>query len=123
MNKLLAAAAALSFFTWAVHTFLGGRTTAKPLLEAQDLEPVAKYTNYYAWHIVTIVLLVIAGGFAMASVREQSRELAILMTGLCAAFTIWSVVLIAWKHRKPLELPQWTLFLPLTVLGALGLWL
>ena len=123
MNNLLLAAAVLSLLIWGIHTFAGGPAVAAPLLDAKDLEPVPKYTNYYGWHIVTVVLLAMPASFALGAFRPESRELAILMTVLSAAFALWSVVLVIWKRQKPFALPQWCMFAPLTVLGALGLWL
>jgi hypothetical protein len=120
MNYYFLAAAVLSLFSWGVHTFAGGPPTVGPLLRSQDIDPVAKYTNYYCWHIVTIVLLSMAAGFGLAAYREQSFDIAILMTVLSGAFLLWSIVLIAWKYRHPWKLPQWTLFLPLTALGIIG---
>jgi len=120
INGWFLAGAILSGFTWGIHTFLGGPPTVGPLLESSDIDPVAKYTNYYCWHIVTIVLLAMPTGFALAAFRAQSRELAILMTAMSAAFMLWSVVLILWKYRHPWKLPQWTLFLPITAVGIVG---
>ena len=117
----LMTAAGLSLFTFGVHVFLGGPSVAKPLLESQEMEIVAKYTNYYCWHIVSIVLLAMSIGFAAGALRPQSRDVVIMMTALSAAFTVWSLLLIVWKYRHPWKLPQWTLFLPITILGTVGL--
>ena len=120
MNAYFVAASVLSLITWALHTFGGGPATVGPLLKSADIDPVAKYTNYYCWHIVTIVLLAMTVGFALGAQRDQSVDVAILMTSLSGAFAVWSLVLVAWKYRHPWKLPQWLLFLPITALGVLG---
>lgn len=122
MNGWLLAAAGVSLVTWAIHVFVGGPTIAEPLLASKDLEPVPRYTNYYCWHLVSIVLLAMPVGFGLGALFEQSRDLAWLMTALAAAFAAWSLVLVAWKHRRPFQLPQWTLFVPIAILGLVGLW-
>ncbi|MBI2894641.1 MAG: hypothetical protein HYY06_13895 [Deltaproteobacteria bacterium] len=122
MDGWLVAAAGVSLLTCAIHVFAGGPTVARPLLAAKDLEPVPMYTSYYCWHMVSIVLLAMPIGFGLGAFFEESRDLAVLMTALAAAFAAWSLILVAWKYRHPLRLPQWTLFVPIAVLGALGLW-
>ena len=121
MNWYLLAAAILSLLTCGAHVFAGGPPTVGPLLRSEDIDPVAKYTNYYCWHIVTLVLLAMPTGFALGAYREESLDLALMMTALSAAFMLWSVALILWKYRRPWLLPQWALFLPITILGVVGL--
>ncbi len=121
-SQFLYGAAAVSAVVCGLHVFLGGPTSARPLLRARYLHPVAKYTNYYCWHIVTLVLVAMPVSFAWAARWPEAIELAVLMTALAAAFTVWSGALVVWKQQKPLHLPQWALFLPVTVLGLFGLW-
>ncbi len=120
VNHGFALAALLSLFTWAVHTFLGGRAIAKPLL-ACELKPIPKYTNYYCWHIVTITLLTMAGGFAYAALGEEGFDVGLLFTLLAISYCLWSLILVAWKKRKPIELPQWILFLAVSAAAIWGL--
>lgn len=121
MDWYLTAAAVVSLFTCGVHAFLGGPATVGPLLASEDIDPVAKYTNYYCWHIVTAVLLAMPAGFAAAAYWPDSWELAVMMTALSGAFLLWNIILIVWKYREPWKMPQWTLFAPITALGVLGL--
>lgn len=121
MNAFLAVAAALSLIVCGLHVWAGGPAIAGPLLRSNDLDRVAKYTNYYCWHIVTIVLLAMPIGFLLGAVRPDSLDIAALMTVLAGAFALWSLGLVFWKKQKPFHLPQWALFLPVTVVGALGL--
>lgn len=111
----------MSLLTFFIHVFAGGPTTARPLLASKDLAPVPKYTNYYCWHLVSLMLAAMSLGFAL-SVWERAPLQTALWTILAGASTVWSVVLFISKQQKPLHLPQWILFLPITILGILGLW-
>ena len=120
LNAPLAAAAALSAFTAAVHAFLGGRDVAKPLLEA-EMARTPKLTSYYCWHVVTITLIAMSLGFAIAAADPGAAISAVTWTLIAAAFAIWSVALFIWKRMHPFALPQWALFAPIAGLGAWGL--
>jgi len=121
MNYLLLAAAGLSAAVCLIHTFAGGRTIAAPLLKAQDLKPVPKYVTYYCWHIVTIVLAMIAGMFAVAGLRAESLDLGLTATALTAAFCLLGLAVPPLKKQKYTHMPQGWLFLPVAVLGVLGI--
>lgn len=112
-------ASALSLFTMLLHVFGGGRSAASPLL-ASDLNDEAKFTNYYCWHMVTITIGCMAVGFALAASGTASADLAIAATLLAALFTVWSVALTLWKKQRLMTLPQWILFLPIAMAGAMG---
>ncbi|MBX2852463.1 MAG: hypothetical protein KTR15_12045 [Phycisphaeraceae bacterium] len=112
----LYAASLLSVLTLVIHVTAGGRAVARPLLES-ELGPEAKYTNYYCWHLVTIV---IAACFALPASQAAAIDLARLATVLAAAFAAWSGLLAILKRQNALTLPQWMLFLPIAVCGAAG---
>lgn len=115
----LYAAATLTTFTLFVHVFGGGKTVATPLLES-EMGDEAKFTNYYCWHIVTIVLASMAICFTLPALSIASNDLAILATLLAFAFAIWSIMLTVIKKLKILVLGQWILFLPIAIFGFLG---
>jgi len=117
-NPGFAAAALLSLATWGIHTFVGGPFAAKPLL-ASDMKTAPKLTNYYCWHLVTLTLLAMSGGFAHAATTEGAHDLGAFLTILAIAFCLWSVALFVWKRRHPIELPQWILF---AAISAAALW-
>lgn len=121
MDPYLTAASVAAFATFAIHTWIGGPAIAGPLLKSNDMHDVAKFTNYYCWHLVTITLFAMGGGFAWAAKYPEGIELAWMSFLLSVAFLIWNVGLIAWKKQKPMEMPQWILFLAISTLGALGL--
>lgn len=121
MNGWLIAAAAASAATALIHIVPGGRYIARPLLGSSDLAKVPKYTHYYCWHAVSIVLLTMALGFVYCGFNPESLALAVMLTGLAGSFALWNGVLIIWKKLNPIHMPQWALFLPIATLGLIGL--
>ena len=121
MHAWLVVAGVAAAAVCALHIFLGGPAAATPLLRAKDINNVARYTNYYCWHMVTIVLASMAAAFLVAALSPPAIELAWAATLLSAAFAIWSIGLVVWKKQKPLHLPQWLLFVVVTALGGMGL--
>jgi hypothetical protein len=121
MNIALAIAAALSATTWAIHTFVGGPRVAGPLLEA-SLSPVVQLTHYYCWHLVTMMLGMMALGFGYAAFAAAGLDVAVFVTALSLGAMVWSMALTLWKRRKVAELPQWILFAAINVFAIAGLW-
>ncbi len=121
MNTILLAAAIASLAVCALHFFLGGPAIAGPLLHAKDMNDVAKFTNYYCWHLVTLMLATMAAGFAWAAIDPNAIELAILSTALALASMVWGMALISWKRQRTLHMPQWVLFAIVSILGVVGL--
>jgi hypothetical protein len=113
-------ACVFSLVVCALHVWLGGREAARPLLDS-ELRSIPKYTNYYAWHMVTIVIAAMGAAFAYAALVPDGRDVGLAALGLAIAFTLWSLTLIAWKYRRPTLLPQWLLFLSVSIAGAVGL--
>ncbi|PCI59997.1 MAG: hypothetical protein COB37_10195 [Kordiimonadales bacterium] len=121
MNWYFLGAAAASFFTFAVHTFVGGPAIAGPLLEASDLKKVPKFTNYYCWHLVTIVLFAMGGAFAWAAYFPEGIELGWLSFLLAVSFMVWNLIMIVKHQLKLMQFPQWILFLGISIFAAPGL--
>ncbi len=120
MNAFLLAAAILTFLTWALHTFMGTPEIARPLL-ASDLPPVPKYTNYYCWHAVTIVLATMAGGYLYAALVDGAGDVAVLVTVLAAGFCLLGLFLMVQKKQRLVDLPQWVLFAIIVAVAVPGL--
>lgn len=123
MNTWLALAAALAAATTLIHFILGGRHVAAPLLAAERLHAVPKFTMYYCWHLVTIVLAALALAFALVATGQGSRDLAIFATGGAALFCLWGLGMTGLFRLRIAHFPQWALFAAITASGALGLWL
>ncbi|MBI1383560.1 MAG: hypothetical protein GC150_01420 [Rhizobiales bacterium] len=126
-NGWLVAAAIVTAATAAIHVILGGKYVARPLLAARELHPiaerhrVAKYTSYYCWHLVTITLLAMAAGYAVAAVRPGAGELAVMCAVLSAGFCLLSIGLILMLRLDWRHFPQWSLFAAAVVLAVVGL--
>ena len=91
-NLGFATAAGLSLITFGVHTFIGGKFAARPLLEAHDFHKASRWLNYFTWHMVTVMLLIMTGGFAWAATSPDHFDVAVLLMLMAAAFSplcIW----------------------------------
>lgn len=120
MNALYASAAVLSAAVFLIHTFLGGRTIARPLLATPDLHPIPKLTSYYCWHIVTITLAVVSGMFAYAAVAEGGKDIAWAATLLTFGYCGLGLAVPVLNKQKFSHMPQGWLFLPIAILGVAG---
>ena len=116
-NLLLLAAAAFALLTAFIHLLVGGKYIARPLL-ASDMHPVARYTNYYCWHMVTIILFVMAACYIWPILAPSDIAIAALATLLAWSFAIWSLGLMISTKSKIADLPQWTLFLAIALPGT-----
>lgn len=121
MNAWLAAAAAVAFATFLVHTFVGGREIAAPLLAAKSLPRVPRYTAYYCWHMVTLLLAAMAAALGWTALHANAA-LTVLMLALASGFALLSLGLVLRFRVSPWYLPQWTFFVVIAALTAAGLW-
>jgi hypothetical protein len=120
MNTWILAAAVAAFATFLIHTFLGGREIATPLLAAQDLPRIPKCTSYYCWHLVTIVLLFMALALGWGAWGGE-RVLVAAVLLLSVAFCLLSLGMVAAFRVSPWLMPQWSLFLVVALLAGIGL--
>ncbi|MFK7965041.1 MAG: hypothetical protein AB8C46_13845 [Burkholderiaceae bacterium] len=121
MNHFLIAAGAATGLIWALHTFAGQVTVARPLLDAPDLAHTPKHTQFYCWHIVTLLLLALPAAFVFAALAPQHIALAWMATGIVTAMSVLGLVLPPLTGERYLDMPQGWLFLPVAVLGFAGL--
>lgn len=119
MNMWFAAAAVLAVLTCGIHVVLGGREAARPLLIASNLDLGAKYTNYYCWHLVTIVIGALAFAYGYSAWTAEPG-LALFATAMAFLFAAWSLGMIALFRLRPFQFGQWALFLPMAALGLVG---
>lgn len=120
-NSWLFAAGIAALLSNLLHVFAGGPEIARPLLRSQDIADVPKYVNYYCWHLVTLTIGAMGVGFIWASIDVTQTGLAWMWTVMAVLFTFWSVILVIWKKQKPFHMPQWTLFLVVSVLAIVGM--
>lgn len=121
MNAWLVAAAAAAFATFLVHTFVGGRAIAAPLLAATALARVPRYTAYYCWHMVTLLLAAMSAALGWSAVHANAA-LTVLVLALAVGFAALSLALVLRFRVSPWHLPQWTFFVAIAALTAAGLW-
>lgn len=122
MNIPLLIAALLAGGITLTHLILGGREIARPLLAAEGLRGVPKYTLYYCWHLVSLTLAAMALAFLLAALSEAHRPLGTFATAGAALFCLLCLG-INWRFTRPaLGHPQWAMFLPVALIGAYGLW-
>ena len=121
LNPGFALAALLCLLTFAVHTFVGGKYAARPLLAAHDFDRASRWLNYMTWHMVTVLLLVMTAGYAWAAFVPQAREVGVLLTGLAAILSPLSVWVAMKGGIKPWRFPSSWLFALIVAAGLFGL--
>ena len=120
MNAWLLVASLLALGCWGIHTFVGERTVARPLVAAGDLDAVPKWTQFYCWHLVTITLAVMAFGLGYAAFVPSALDVALLIAALATAFGLFGLVLPRRVGRTYEEMPQGFLLLPIGLLALVG---
>lgn len=119
VNPGFATAAVLSLVTFAVHTFVGGRFAARPLLDAHDFHKASRWLNYFTWHMATVMLLVMAGGFAWAAFEPMAIAAAMILTLMAAVFSPLCVWVALKGGIAPWRFPASWLF---ALIVAAALW-
>jgi len=122
MNYWFLAASFAAIATFAFHTVVGGRFVARPLLAAEDVGKVARYTAYYCWHLVSILLAGLTLALLRAGLFSGGRELAAAAVTFSLCATVWSVAMIQRNNLGWVRFLQWMLFALIGFLGAAGLW-
>ena len=121
INIWLLSAAILAFTVCLLHLFAGGKIAARPLLADEKFNHIAKYTLWYAWHTVTLALFGVGVMLLVAAFAPQQTALAIAAVLLVASVFLLSLAMIIKFRLKFFQFPQWLLFLPVLVLGIIGL--
>ncbi len=117
MSILLWAATAMGVVTFVVHTFVGGKVVAKPLLADRSLPKASKWLNYYCWHITTVMIAFIAIAFAWLAVTPGQTPMIILLSALTASVSILSVFVALKGGINPLRFPSTSLFASVSAFG------
>jgi hypothetical protein len=118
-DLIFGAAGAVAALWFAVHLIVGGRQIARPLVQAQTLEPVVRHTQYLCWHFTTVAIAAMALFFGIAAVTGIVA-FATSATLLAAGFFVVGVGLVMALGESHARLPQGWLFLPVAALGLLG---
>ena len=109
---LLLAAAIVSVITFFVHTFVGGKFVARPLLADTQLPKASKWLNYYCWHITTITIVFLAAAFAgmYLSVFPAELRLLIFLATFTSSLSALSIFVALKGGIHPLRFPSTSLF-------------
>ncbi|MGI0119619.1 hypothetical protein [Zooshikella sp. RANM57] len=123
MNRTLLITAILAAFTAAVHIFVGTPEIQEPLLQS-NLPKNISLLLYSCWHLVSITLVVSAAAFyisARGKLTGSSLPMVKLTScmWLCFGLVFIVVALLFSGPSMLITLPQWTLVIPV---GLLGLW-
>jgi len=118
-NVFYVAASGLATLWLIIHTFVGGRETARPLLQAASLEPVVRNTQYLCWHFTTVAIVCMAGLFLFAGFTGIDAY-ATSATLLASGFFVAGVAIAFTLRENHIRLPQGWLFLPVAGLGVAG---
>lgn len=114
------AAGMLSGVWLAVHLIAGGRDVAKPLLQASELDPVVRETQYLCWHFTSVTIACMAVFFLWSAITG-TEALAAAGVILASGFAALGIGLVVLRKGKHLELPQGWLFAPVAAIGIAGL--
>ena len=117
---LFFAAGGLSTLWLLVHVIMGGRDIVRPALAPSDLSPVVRDTLYICWHYTTVSIAMMAALFVWAGVSLNMTG-ATIATALAAGFSLVGIVLARRQGSQFSDLPQGWLFVPVAVLGGIGL--
>ncbi|MEM9054766.1 MAG: hypothetical protein AAGB16_05525 [Pseudomonadota bacterium] len=120
MNIWIMSAAGFSAFTTLVHFFAGGKTIARPLLDAKDIDKVAKLVNYFCWHITTLALAGAAVGFAYVATAPDQTGLLLALSGFSALCCLLNFGIIFRYRMSLMAMPQWLLLGGMAALGFAG---
>ena len=110
MVELLWCAASVAALTFYVHTFIGGRIVAAPLLEDTYLPKASKWLNYYCWHITTLYILISIGCLAWIAFHPNEIFALVVIAIQTTAFALLSALVAIKGGIPPLKFPSTSLF-------------
>ncbi len=125
MNWLVISSGILGLITSAAHIVAGGKEVARPLL-ASTLNDEVKLTTYACWHLVSVSLVATSLGLLAAGLGFiKSPSMVIFVSALWILYGIVFLVVTLRVAKPPgiVRFPQWTLLLPVGLLGLLGVFL
>lgn len=119
MTSVLTLASVSAFVSFCVHTFVGGRYAARPLLAATTLPRATVWLNYFTWHIVTVHLAIYTAVLAAGAAGMVHRDAILLVAILAASVSVTSIAVTLKAGISPLRFPASYL---LAVTSALSFW-
>ena len=121
INKYYLTSAALSAFILLVHFFAGGDSIAKPFLENVNITDEVKFVQYFCWHIATLSILFLAVSFAYCAWNSRNVAMAVSTTAFTGSISILGIVMAPLVGISYELMPQGFLFVPMTILGFMGI--
>lgn len=120
MTQILFLSAGVLALVWLfVHLLLGGREIVAPAFAEDRIDPLVRDTLYICWHFTSVGILTMAVLFFLAAIG--SRDLfAIVGTGLATGFVVAGIIVQSVVGQPIKKLPQGWLFLPIALLGGIG---
>lgn len=113
------AGAGLMALTCLVHVFAGGPEVMEPL-RASDVAAVPDAVLHVVWHMVTLMLAVMAGALAYLG-HTRNGALAVTLIALNLGTAVIFVGYGALRLGTLAPMPQWTIFLVIAGVIAVGL--
>ncbi len=110
MSYLIWMAAAVAAVTFYVHTFIGGRVVAAPLLADTSLPKASKWLNYYCWHNTTIYILISVGCLVWIALNPAEILALFIISLQTTSFAILSILVALKAGIPPLKFPSTSLF-------------
>jgi len=120
MTLFLWAAAVSAAVTFVVHTFIGGKFVARPLLADAGLPKASKWLNYFCWHNTTIVIAFVAAIYAWLASTAPQTAIIIALSSLTTAFSLLSAGVALKGGIHPLQFPSTSLFAITSAFGWLA---
>jgi hypothetical protein len=105
-----------------IHTLIGSRSIVAPFLKAEGLGRRVRWLMFLCWHAVSVLLVVLAAGFAWAAwAGERARDLALMLSILAGLLALLTLYVSRRAGFNPLKLPPFVLFGLMAAAGAWGL--
>lgn len=121
VNPWLAAAAILSFATTGLHVF-GGTPEIMVPLHSSDAPMLSKGIAEVMWNQITLLLLLAGVFFGWAAMRSaRAKDLTLALIVLYIGIAILFVFSGMQMFQSLWVMPQWTLFVAMAGLAAVGL--
>ena len=123
MAFFLWSAAVVAATTFAVHTIVGGKIVARPLLMNTDLPKASKWLHYYTWHITSVMIAFVAAAFAGLAMTTEQTDAAnqtsaiVFLSSLMASISLLSIFVAIKGGIHPLRFPSTSLFAVTSALG------
>ncbi len=121
MTIWLTAAAGVAIVTFAVHTFVGGRFAARPLLASDALPKATVWLNYMCWHMVTVLLAIMAATLSFGVAGLIGDDALVLIAIVAGSSSLVSIAVTLKAGIAPWRFPASYLLAAVAVLTALGI--